>query len=155
MSDIEIISETEDDIQSKDIDNQSQAEEQEQEQPQLPKEFVESVTKYVRLDDLIREREGEVKELKNSRKPYETTVLNYLKEHKESCVEITGGKLINNKSETVVPLKMDHIKEAVQEFVEDPAVVEKIMEKVKNRPKNTRYNLKRTRYWAKGGKKKA
>lgn len=111
----------------------------------VDKQFQESVIKYVKLDDIIRKREAEIKDLKNQRKPCEAIILNYLDTINETVIDITMGKLRKNKSETKSPLNKDIIKEAITEKIQDPAVVEQLLNRMDElRPMKTNVNLKRT-----------
>lgn len=112
---------------------------------EITKEFQEMVIKYVKLDDLIRKREEEIKELKHQRKPCEKFILDYLEKINENVIEITNGKLRKNKFQTKVPLNRDIIKHVILEKIKDPKIVEEMMEMMDNlRPTKIRVNLKRT-----------
>lgn len=115
------------------------------EQLKISKEFQEMVIKFVKLDDFIRKKEKEIKELKLQRKPCEDYILNYLDKVGESTIDITNGKLRKNKSETKVPLNQNIIRDAIKEKVTDPKIVEDIVTLMDTlRPTNVRTNLKRT-----------
>lgn len=119
--------------------------EKEAEQLKITKEFQEMVVKFVKMDDLIRKKEKEVKELKTQRKPCEAFILEYLDKIGETVIEITGGKLRKNKSETKTPLTQEVIKDAIMEKIKDPLEVEQIISLMDTlRPKTERVNLKRT-----------
>lgn len=141
--DIDKITEIEID-NSNDIDDDAEID-KEAEQLKVSKEFQENVIKYIKLDDLIRKKEKEMKELKSQRKPCEDFILKYLDKVGENIIEVTGGKLIRNKSETKQKLSNDIIKEAIADKIIDPKKVEEIIELMETlRPKNVRVNLKRT-----------
>ena len=98
---------------------------------------------------------AEIKELKSQRKPCEEFILSYLDKIGQTTIEISGGKLRKNKSETKQSINQDIIKKSIAEKVQDPSVIEdilKIMEK--NRPLKTNVNLKRTNERAKKPKKR-
>ncbi len=119
--------------------------EEEAEQLKISKEFQEMVIKFVKLDDLVRKKEKDIKELKIQRKPCEDFILTYLDKVGENTIDITNGKLRKNKSETKVPLNQNIIKDAIKEKVADPKVVEDILTLMDTmRPMNVRTNLKRT-----------
>lgn len=129
--------------------------EKEAERVKITKEFQEMVVKFVKIDDLVRRKEKEIRELKNQRKPCEAFILEYLDQIGETTIEITGGKLRKNKSETKVPLSQDIIKDAINEKIKDPMEVEQILALMDNlRPKSERINLKRTALRGKRVKKK-
>jgi len=113
--------------------------------PKITKEFHENVIKYVKLDDLIRKKESEIRELKNSKKPCEKFILDHLDKLGENIIEITNGKLRKNKAETKVPLTVDIIKDTLIDKLTNPELVDEIMKTMdKSRPKTVRVNLKRT-----------
>lgn len=107
--------------------------------------FNESVVKFVTLDDKIREREKEIRELKSLRKPFEAHILKCLEELDQNIIEITNGKLRKNKAETKSPLTRDIIRNAIEESIQDKEEVDKIITRMDEmRPNNVRINLKRT-----------
>ena len=129
--------------------------EQEAEKIAVSKEFEENVIKYVKIDNLIRKKMAEIKELKSQRKPCEEFILSYLDKIGQNTIEISGGKLRYNKSETKQSINQDIIKKSIAEKVTDPTIIEdilKIMEK--NRPLKTSVNLKRTNERKSKNKKK-
>lgn len=120
-------------------------------------EFKENVVKFVKMDDLIRIKMEEIKELKEQKKPYEEYILGFLEKKDAPFVNIKTGKLIRNKSETKTPLKLDIIKESIVEGIKSENnmeaasdtkyndITEKIIELMNSkRVKTTRTNLKRT-----------
>ena len=116
-------------------------------QKQITEEFVEVVKNWVKLDDEIRDYTSKIKDLKNERKEFEEFILEYMESINENVIEITGGKLRRNKSNTKTPLKEESIQTALFEITKDN---EKSMHMTKyimeNRPSVERVNLKRTRF---------
>ncbi len=116
-------------------------------QKQITEEFVEVVKNWVKLDDEIRDYTSKIKDLKNERKEFEEFILEYMENINENVIEITGGKLRRNKSQTKTPLKEESIQTALFEITKDN---EKSMQMTKhimeNRPSVERVNLKRTRF---------
>lgn len=115
-------------------------------QKQITEEFVEVVKNWVKLDDEIRDYTSKIKDLKNERKEFEEFILEYMESINENVIEITGGKLRRNKSQTKTPLKEESIQTALFEITKDNEksiqMTKHIME---NRPSVERVNLKRTR----------
>lgn len=115
-------------------------------QKQITEEFVEVVKNWVKLDDEIRDYTSKIKDLKNERKEFEDFILEYMEGINENVIEITGGKLRRNKSQTKTPLKEESIQTALFEITKDNEksiqMTKHIME---NRPSVERVNLKRTR----------
>lgn len=122
----------------------------------ISKEFQENVIKFTKIDDLMRQKQKELTELRNQRKPCEEFIIKYLDQIDEQVIEISNGKLRKNKSETKVPINQDIIKEAIETKVKDPKIVSEIIEAMDElRPKNVRVNLKRTYAREKKANKKA
>lgn len=115
-------------------------------QKQITEEFVEVVKNWVKLDDEIRDYTSKIKDLKNERKEFEEFILEYMESINENVIEITGGKIRRNKSQTKTPLKEESIQTALFEITKDNEksiqMTKHIME---NRPSVERVNLKRTR----------
>ena len=117
-------------------------------------EFKQSVIKYIKIDDIIRQRQEDIKELNEQKKPYEEFILRYLDKVEQNMVEFQGSKLRKNQSETKMPIKMDIIKEAIFEGIKNEPqsdegkckqLVEQIVELMETkREKKVRVNVKRT-----------
>jgi hypothetical protein len=111
----------------------------------ISEEFKENVIKYVKIDDIIKIKEEEIRELKKQRKPCEEKILEYLESSGENVIDITRGKLRKNKSETKAPMTRDIIKAAIMEKIQDISIVESILKRMEElRPLKTNINLKRT-----------
>ena len=122
---------------------------------QVTDEFKECVIGFIKLDDLIRQRQEDIKELKEKKKPYEEFILKYLDKVGENVIEVQESKLRKNQSETKMPLKIDMIKEAIFETIKKDKndqsdekckeLVEETIQLMENkRPTTIRTNLKRT-----------
>ena len=122
------------------------SEDSEENQKQITEEFVEVVKSWVKIDDEIREYTSKIKDLKKERKEFEEFILEYMENINENVIEITGGKLRRNKSQTKTPLKEQNIQSTLYEITKDNQksieITKQIME---NRQSVERVNLKRTR----------
>lgn len=129
-------------------------------------EFKEKVINYVKIDDIIRKKMEEIRELKNKKKPCEEYIIRFLEKEDAGFITVAGGKLVKNESETKAPLKAEMIKEAIKEGIQAKKLVDsadvdkcnKITDEIlelmeKKRPMQKRINLKRT--FAGEAKKKA
>lgn len=123
--------------------------------PPVTDEFKASVIAFIKLDDLIRERQEDIKELKEKKKPYEEYILTYLDKVGENVIEVQESKLRKNQSETKMPLKIDMIKDAIYETIKREKlnesddkckeIVEQTIQLMETkRPLTVRTNLKRT-----------
>jgi len=133
----------------------------------LEKEFLDKVFKYVKTDDLLREKISEQKAkmaelreeqnvLKEKKASLEEYILNSLDNMDQKIVNIAGnGKLTKNESVTKGAIKIETIKESISEnlkkegIMPDEAKQEKFLEQILNvidikRPKKTKVYLKRT-----------
>ena len=147
---------TEEDLEESSEENPD-SDEADKEQDVVPDEFKQKVILYTKIDDLIREKAEELKELKDKRKPHEEYILNYLDKKDIPSVNLKSGKLIKNKAESTSPIKLDIIKDSIIECIkqEDDLsspndikckdVSDKIIELMNSkRTKTTRMALKRT-----------
>lgn len=110
----------------------------------LKSELEEYVVKYIKYDNLIRDKQKQVRALTKQREPCEKAILKYMDLLEDNSIEITGGKLIKNRSEQKVPLSSDIIKGAIENNVKEPAVTNTIIKQMEKRPKKMRVYLKRT-----------
>lgn len=88
------------------------------------------VKSYVKNDDRIRELQIELKKLNSEKKTAEIDILKHLERLGESNINITGGKLRINQYESKGSLAEDVVREAIQEKIKDPKIIEKIFEQI-------------------------
>ena len=112
----------------------------------ITEEFVEIVKNWVKIDDEIREKNNQIKELKDEKKEYETFILEFMQNNHENVINISDGKLRVNKSTTKAALKQESIQSSLFDLTRDP---NKALQMTKyildNRPLAERVNLKRTK----------
>lgn len=120
----------------------------------VPNEFNEKVVKYVKIDNLIRQKDSESKLLKGERKKFEEYIIRYLDKVKETSIEIGDGELVKNETVKKKPINNDIIKEAITEKIKEDKMfkddkerekaVEDILELMeKKRPQSTTVKLDR------------
>lgn len=108
-------------------------------------QFKELVVEWVKLDDLIRLKNNELKEIKNDKKSLEEYILESMEKLGESIIDISDGKLRMNKTSTKSPLKEVNIKEALTQLTNDSNKATLMTKHIfDNRPMVERINLKRT-----------
>lgn len=126
----------------------------EQEKVDITEEFIEVVKNWVKIDDNIREKTSQIKELKDERKEFETFILEYMDKINENVINISDGKLRKNKSSTKAGLKQETIQNALLDLTQDTnkavQMTKYIMDK---RHVTERVNLKRTKLRKKKVKK--
>jgi hypothetical protein len=109
-------------------------------------EFVQSVKKYLEVDDKIKELKEHMKKLTTDKKTNEEFILNYLQTIDEKVIDVADGKLRRNISKTQAPLKKDTIQNALTEIVGDSIKATAMTNQIiKSRPMVERVTLKRTR----------
>ena len=114
-------------------------------QKKVTEEFADMVKKWAKIDDQIRENEKKNRELKKERKEYESFVLEFMETQDIKVIDITGGKLRRNKSNTKSGLTPSHIQSCLYEMTNDSAKALKITKTImEKRPSVERVNLKRT-----------
>jgi hypothetical protein len=120
-------------------------EENNESKKQVSKEFVESVKKYIEIDDKLKYIKKQLKVLNGDKKEYENFILNYLQSINENIIDIPDGKLKRNISKTQAPLKKELIQKALIDIVGDPNKAILITDQIINsRPMVERVTLKRT-----------
>jgi hypothetical protein len=87
-------------------------------------EFKDKVINYVKIDDLIKKKTEEIKELKSKKKPCEEYIIRFLEKQEADHVNVIGGRLVKNSSETKGALKTDIIKEAIKEGIQTKKLVD-------------------------------
>ncbi len=128
---------------------------QDSKQNKVTAEFKEKVITYIKIDDLIRKKNEEIKELKEKKKPCEEFIIGVLEKVEAEFVDYNGGKLVKTKSETKTPLKPELIKDAIYEglmkekIVKDKESSDKILLEIfdlieKKREKKIKVNIRRT-----------
>ena len=117
--------------------------------------FKEKIINYIKIDDTIRKKREEIKELNAKKEAIDEYILKYLDKNDSNFVNIPGGKLIKSQSETKGPLKLDTIKSSIEEGIKKDNLTtsEEISKKILDdiieimeikRGKVRRVNLKRT-----------
>tara|TARA_B110000208_G_C11757430_1_gene425670 strand:+ start:767 stop:1147 length:381 start_codon:yes stop_codon:yes gene_type:complete len=108
-------------------------------------EFKKIVVNWVQIDDVIREKNAELKELKDDKKSLEEYILESMDKMDQSIIDISDGKLRLNKSKTTAGIKQEYIQEALTELVKDQAQAQQMTKFIlEKRPTVERTNLKRT-----------
>ncbi len=116
------------------------------EKKKVSAEFVQSVKRYLEVDDKLREIKEKTKTLGAEKKQREEFILNYLQTIDEKVVDVSDGKLRRNISKTQAPLKKETIQKALTEIVGDATKATAMTDQIiKSRPTVERVTLKRTK----------
>jgi len=122
------------------------------EKKKISKEFVESVKRYLEVDDKLKEIKEKTKNLNTEKKQREEFILNYLQTIDEKVIDVADGKLRRNISKTQAPLKKETIQKALIDIVGDANKATAMTEQIiKSRPIVERVTLKRTKNRIKEG----
>jgi hypothetical protein len=116
------------------------------EKKQVSADFVNSVKKYLEVDDKLREIREKTKALTSEKKNKEEFILNYLQHIDEKIIDVADGKLRRSISKTQSPLKKDTIQKALTDIMGDAVKANAITEQIiKSRATVERVTLKRTK----------
>ena len=109
-------------------------------------EFINTVKKYLEIDDKLKEHRDLIKKMTSDKKEKEEFILNYLQTIEESVIDVRDGKLRRNISKTQAPLKKEQIHKTLTEIVGDAIKAQAMTEQIiKSRPIVERVTLKRTK----------
>lgn len=112
----------------------------------ISKEFKENVVKYIKYDDLIKQKQDELNNLKEQRKPCEAFILKYLDQINQTTISVSDGKLMKKKTESKKPLSQDIINAVLLDKIKDPKKVEEIIKSMDGKRLTVEnVNLRRTR----------
>jgi hypothetical protein len=128
-----------------DDDNASRAEDDEKE---IDPEFTENVIKYIRFDDIIRDKKKEIKDITKLKQSCEKYILTKLEEYGENKIEFNQGKIIKKDVISKGGIKPDYIKNALNATSINLDIVEKIIEMIEKNRK-IKINKKLTRSFLK------
>ena len=121
------------------------AEENNESKKQVSKEFVDTVKKYIEIDDKLKYIKKQSKVLNGDKKEHENFILNYLQSIDENVIDIPDGKLKRNISKTQAPLKKELIQKALIDILGDSNKATLISDQIiKSRPMIEKITLKRT-----------
>jgi hypothetical protein len=108
-------------------------------------QFKNLVCEWVKLDDIIRSKNNELKEIKNDKKQIEDYILGCMDKLDENVIDISDGKLRVNKTKSKSGLNKNYIQETLAELTQDPTKATNMTKHIiENRPTTERINLKRT-----------
>jgi len=119
---------------------------------ELSSDFRENVIKYIRFDNLISEKNLEIKELREKKKYFESYILDFLTKSNESIVCVDDDKIrkIDIESKTKLPIKEKFIEEALYEVLEKHNIelendnfINDVLNNIENKRKHVRTVLKR------------
>jgi hypothetical protein len=108
-------------------------------------EFREKIVTYLKIDDMIKNKLNEIRELKVCRGQCEKHLIDYLQTVGESILEIGHTRLRKSTYETKGVLKIDSIKSTLQTFIKDESQIDQIVNLMdEKRKKSVHTSIKRT-----------
>jgi hypothetical protein len=108
-------------------------------------QFKNLVCEWVKLDDIIRTKNNEIKEIKNDKKQIEEYILGCMDKLDENVIDISDGKLRVNKTKSKSGLNKNYLQESLANLTQDPTKATSMTKHIlENRPTTERINLKRT-----------
>ena len=108
-------------------------------------EFKGIVVEWVKLDDILRKKNDEKKQLKKDKKEIEQYILDSMEQLEEGVIDISDGKLRLNSTKTKSSLKENHIAEALKELTKDDIKAQSMTKYILDkRTIVERKNIKRT-----------
>ena len=112
----------------------------------MSEEFIQTVVKWIKLDDKVKELTTQIRELREEKKQYEEYILTSMKSTNQDVLNMSsGGTLRASVSKTKGPLKQDYIRQVLTEFTKDQEKATIITESLmNNRPLTERSYLKRS-----------
>lgn len=73
----------------------------------------EHVKAYLKIDDVIREKKEEIKELGEKKQEHEEYIMTYLEREKKNKIETSEGDIIYKQTSTKTPIKEDIVEKAI------------------------------------------
>ena len=116
-----------DDSREDESSRKSESESDSDSEIKMNEEFNNTVKKFVKLDNEIREYMKKFKALKDQRKICETYIIKALGEQGVKTIEINGGRLKLNKKDTKTKLKEQQIKTILHDVIKDADKIEDIV----------------------------
>lgn len=108
------------DDESSNDDTGSDESEEDVDEPVVDKSALkEKVTGYIKIDDLIREKKEEIKELNEKKLKYEEFIRKYLEKANKTKIETNDGDIVYKKQSTKAPLKEELLEKAVIKQFQD------------------------------------
>lgn len=120
---------------TEDLENIDEYEDDDEEQEKKPvnvsEDFKTNIRAYIKIDNEIREKQEELKELKSTRKPCEEFILSFLDKLDRKELEAGDNKLRKNKSETKKKIDNDNIIKSISTKLKNPEMVKRVSNKLK------------------------
>lgn len=84
------------------------------------------IIRWIKLDDIIKEYNKEVKECKNEKTQLEDKILEYMNHTDQNEITVKDGKLEKKKSETKESINEEYIKKCLVNSIDDVVMIDKL-----------------------------
>jgi len=116
------------------------------ERVRVSKELVDTVKKYIEIDNALKEIRTQTKKLNDEKKKNQEFILNYLQKCEEETIDITGGTLKRDVKKQLAPLKKENIQATLSKIIGDGVKASAMVEEIyKSRPIVEKVTLRRIR----------
>jgi hypothetical protein len=93
-------------------------------------EFQDKVIRYLKIEDILKDTQKEIKGLRNEKKKCEDFIIVYLKKLEADHINVNGGKLNVHETKRKGALKPEYIKQVLIDELKDESIVEKLIKRV-------------------------
>lgn len=104
--------------ESSEVDESEEENDDEVEEPSID-DLKENVTYYLKIDDTIRDKKDEIKELVEKRLKYEEFIKKYLERTNKTKIDTKDGEIVFKKSSVKAPIKEEIIEKAIVAKIKD------------------------------------
>ena len=84
------------------------------------------IVRWIKLDDIIKDYNSEVKECKNEKTQLEDKILVYMNQTDQNEITVKDGKLEKKKNETKETINEEYIKKCLVKNIDDVAMIDKL-----------------------------
>ena len=108
-------------------DNQDNQDDREEEDCEIDVDLLKKmIIRWIKLDDIIKEYNKEVKECKNEKTQLEDKILEYMNHTDQNEITVKDGKLEKKKSETKESINEEYIKKCLVNSIDDVVMIDKL-----------------------------
>ena len=82
-------------------------------------ELVNIIKEWIEIDDILKEKKKEMKELKDKKKILTESLLEIMKKNKIDCFDINSGKIVYCKTKSKGSINKKNLLESLEKYFED------------------------------------
>ena len=109
-------------------------------------ELVNIIKEWIEIDDMLKQKQKEIKELKGKKKIFTETLLEIMKKNEIDCFDINSGKIVYCKTKSKASINKKNLLESLEKYFEDREDIDitKVRDYLfENRETKLRENIKR------------